>query len=485
MRLRAFLLVSLLLPLSAIGCGDDEEEEAECTVGSNSGCDEGTECQAVAGGQPACFCSVDRNSGCVEAGQVCEAVENGNSSCFAPVYVAGMVFDLDSGAAIEGARVVARDANNAAVSGIAVTDADGSYSLRVPTSRDKDGNPVQSAVTMRADASGYLTFPKAPRVALPVQLELAGGDPLTVQTAATDIGMLPLQNSDGLGTITGKVLDDGARGTVVVAGGEVMAGGGVTGVADHDGSYAVFNVPAGSVAVHGYKVGLQLDSQTADVVAGETTSGVDLASLGAATAVIDGKIEVVNPGMGNETSIILAVDETFDDNTATGEVPPGLRVYPVLGEFSLAGVPDGNYVVLAAFENDFLVRDPDTSIGGTDLVRITVSGESQTLDQSFKVTGSLDVVSPDKEEEVSGTPTFIWADDSSEVSYTVELFNAFGEPIWDTEIPGVSGDMNVTLDYDGPALDSGMIYQFRVTDFKQGGAPISRTEDLRGTFLYR
>jgi hypothetical protein len=39
-----------------------------------------------------------------------------------------------------------------------------------------------------------------------------------------------------------------------------------------------------------------------------------------------------------------------------------------------AGVPDGKYVALAAFENDGLVRDPDTSIGGTQIVHLTVSG---------------------------------------------------------------------------------------------------------------
>ncbi len=53
-------------------------------------------------------------------------------------------------------------------------------------------------------------------------------------------------------------------------------------------------------------------------------------------------------------------------------------------------------VVLAAFENDGLVRDPDTSIGGTTIVHIEVmAGQTQVdLAESFKVTGALDVVSP-------------------------------------------------------------------------------------------
>jgi hypothetical protein len=36
--------------------------------------------------------------------------------------------------------------------------------------------------------------------------------------------------------------------------------------------------------------------------------------------------------------------------------------------------------------------------------------------------------------------------------------------------------------YGGPALEGGMIYQFRATSLK-GGVPIASTEDLRGVFL--
>jgi hypothetical protein len=264
-----------------------------------------------------------------------------------------------------------------------------------------------------------------------------------------------------------------------------MTGGGVAGIAHTDGSYTVFNVPAGSVAVRGYKLGLQLAGATAGVAAGATTEGVDLALLGEATAVIDGKVEIVNPGDGSDTSVIFAVDETFVESAARGEAPPGLRVYPVTGAFSLAGVPDGNYVVLAAFENDFLVRDPDVAIGGTDLVRITVAGSSFTMQESFKVTGALDVVSPDNEEAVSGTPTFVWNDDSGEDHYEVRLFDAYGNLVWeDLMVPGVSGDQTVEVVYGGPALESGLIYQFRASSIKQGGSTIAITEDLRGVFFY-
>jgi hypothetical protein len=314
----------------------------------------------------------------------------------------------------------------------------------------------------------------------------ASGDPLHLESSATDIGMIELSNTTGLGTITGKVLAVHPGGTLVVAGGATMTGGGATGIADYDGSYTVFNVPAGNVAVDGYKAGLQLDGTTADVNADAVTAGVDLSAIGDATAVVTGKVEIVNPGMGTDTSIILVVDETFVQNAARGEAPPGMRAFPVAGDFSIGGVPDGNYVVLAAFENDFLVRDPDVSIGGTALVRITVAGSDVAIAESFKVTGALDVVSPDKEEVVTGVPSFVWRDDSGEDHYQIRVFDAFGTLVWeDLAIPGVSGSMNVTVPYGGPALQSGLLYQFRAVSIKLSGAPISITEDLRGVFLYQ
>ena len=465
--------------------GADGKPACFCSAQGQTGCEDGLECQPVADGGAGCFCSVDQQSGC-DAGLACQPVIGSNSECLPPVIVAGQVFDLDTKAAIEGARVVARDVNNAAVSGVAISDAAGRYELSVPTPHNEDGTLAAYEVLLRADANDYITFPSWPRVALPIDVATATGDPPLLETASTDIGLLALDDTTGLGSISGTVVADAPRGTLIVAGGPVQGGAGVTGIADHDGTYTVFNVPVGSVTVRGYKAGLQLDSETAKVEDGLLTENVDLNAIGEATAVVSGKVSMVNPGEGSATSIILAVDETFNNNIASGEAPPGLRVGNVTGAWSIADVPDGNYVVLAAFENDFLVRDPDTSIGGTDLVRVTVSGANIEIAEGFKVTGSLDVVSPDGEEEVSETPSFVWADDSGEDHYEVVVFDAFGHLVWEkTDVPGVSGDKEVTVAYGGPALEPGLLYQFRATSIKNSGSALARTEDLRGVFLYR
>ncbi|APR84045.1 Hypothetical protein A7982_09394 [Minicystis rosea] len=456
-----------------------------CSPDANTGCEGGKLCLVGANGDPACFCAPDTEAGCA-TGTVCEEVPGDYPACFPPVTLGGQVFDLATKTPIAGARIVGRDVNFAALTRVSVSDADGRYTLEVPTPRTKEGELLDLSVVLRADAQDYITFPTAPRVALPIDVTKATGSPPHLESSATDIGMVGLESTAGLGTVSGKVLAKVPVGTLVVAGGAVDAGGGVTGIADVDGSYTVFNVPAGDVSVRGYKVGLQLAPATAKVAAGATVLGVDLADKGEATAVVSGSIQIVNPGMGSDTSIILAVDETFEPNAARGEAPPGLRIAPVSGAFTLTGVPDGHYVVLAAFENDFLTRDPDTSIGGTSIVHITVAGQNLSIAESFKVTGSLDVVSPDNEEVVSGTPKFVWSDDSGEKSYEVRVFDAFGNMVWEkTDVPGVSGSKTVEVDYGGPALTSGSLYQFRAVSIKNGGSALAMTEDLRGVFLYK
>src|SRR5262245_1542338 len=107
-------IFALTVPFG-FGCGDDEppkKEKAECSTATGEGCDNG---------------------------QVCEEVEGGNTACFAPLVVTGRVFDLSNDAGIEGATVVARDANGAAVSSVAVSDAEGVYELRVPAKRVSGG----------------------------------------------------------------------------------------------------------------------------------------------------------------------------------------------------------------------------------------------------------------------------------------------------------------------------------------------------------
>ena len=197
------------------------------------------------------------------------------------------------------------------------------------------------------------------------------------------------------------------------------------------------------------------------------------------------------------TSVVLVPEATFSDTFVRGVVPPGLRdpapglPFDVNGAFSIPGVPEGTYVVLAAFENDFLVRDPDPNIAGTQIVHQQMpdptDGTEVALEASFKITEALEMIGPGAEEPEAVDPTqdvvFEWVDDSSEDNYEIVVYNAFGELVWeDLNVPRVTGGETVTVTYAGDPLEDGMYYQWRATSIGMGG-PISNTEDLRGVFF--
>jgi hypothetical protein len=281
---------------------------------------------------------------------------------------------------------------------------------------------------------------------------------------------------------------------MVIADCTPSGGGAVTGhsaYVDGDGAYRIFNVPAGSCRVRGYASGVNYDAVTVTVAAaGDAVA--DLTLNATPTVTVSGSVNFVNPGECVATSVILAVASTFDPAIARGEAPPGLRapqrgIAPnVTSTFSIAGVPDGSYVVLAAFENDGCVRDLSGG-GGTDIQTLSVvNGAIVGSLATFKVTGALDVITPGAagpEIVTSATPTLSWVDDSGEDSYLLEVYDAFGDVVWSTILPKSTGS-NPSVTYAGTALVPGMYYQFKAFSKNTGGAVISSTEDLKGVFQY-
>ena len=436
-------------------------------------------------------CDPIAQTGCDE-NLVCEEVVDGGTACFAPVVLRGNVFDQADQSGIEGATVVALDANRAPASTVAVTDASGDYEIQVARQRDTDGNPQGGDVTLRADAAGYQTFPGGIRQALPIDVSSPDEEDgvLVVETPTTDVGLIGLPSGAGTNQIFGNVeVPSDSSGVLVVA--ETTGGtpDGFTAIADRDGVYRIFNLPDGDFSVLGYAQGVNYDAQTASVSGGEEAQ-VDLAIGSDAPGTVMGSVQIVNPGDGKGTSYILVVESTFDEALARGETPPGLRAPEGTdlvgsGSWTIEGVPAGSYKVLGAFENDRLVRDPDFGQGNTEIVRVDVAAGQSIEAPSFKITGSLDVISPGAQgpEEVDGNPVFTWVDDSGEDRYHIQVFDTFGELIWeDPNIPSSSGG-DPEVPYAGPPLDSGMYYQFRVTSFDTNDRPLARTEDLKGVFF--
>lgn len=438
-------------------------------------------------------CDPVANTGCQSA-QVCEQKQGGGSICAEPLVVRGHVSNLADVSAVAGARVVALDANGAPVSSVATSAANGSYELAIPSTRGADAKPVGSSITLRVDASGFQSFPGGIRQALPIStaspVETSGK--LVIASALTDVGLLTLQGA-GTGIIAGKAQVPTSRGGVLIIAETGAGTGGISAIADTGGDFKIFNVPAGSFTVKAYAKGVNYDPLSVNVTAGQTATANPAINSGKPTSKVSGSVNIVNPGTGTATSVILVVESTFNEALARGETPPGLRVPDpgtapnVNNAFAITGVPEGHYVVLAAFENDNLVRDPDTAIGGTQIVHIQVtSGNDTTLSTSFKVTGALDVIGPGvtAPEAVTTKPTLTWVDDSSEDGYTVIVYDAFGNVAWGPlDVPKTTGT-NPAVEYQGP-LEKGMFYQFKATSFhdtNSGRVPISNTEDLRGVF---
>src|SRR5574341_649999 len=420
-------LLPVLLSALAAGCGGSSPKVPACDPNASGSCGSGLVCEQVPGGQP---------------------------TCFAPLLVSGRVFDLGNANAstngVTGARVVALDANRAPASKVAVSGTSGSYQLQVPWPRNPDGSPTAGSITLRADASGYLTFPSGLRVALPIDPASAvkGASAWTLQSVQTEVGLIVLQSTSNLASIHGTVAAPPGRvGVLVVAAptGSTAAGVGFTGVADSTGSYAIFNLPASaapgtSYGVQAYAAGANYSPGSASLTPSADVA-VDLTLANTTTATVTGSVDITGQNLPPSpvTSVILVVKSTFDPTLGRGQAPPGLRAGGIAGSgsvpYSIPGVPDGTYVVLAAFENDGLVRDV-SGIGGTAPVEAVVSGgavSSCSNTCQFKVTGAVTLDAPFVAPydvapwpATSATPTFSWLAYPSADTYVVSVIDAYG-----------------------------------------------------------
>lgn len=472
-----WLVVPSILPLAVGGCADkllDASGSAStgqaCALEGEDDCGEGLACEPVLGSEDEHVCA--------------ERVE-----------IHGRVIDALSQGPLEGALVVAADEVGAPVTTVVATDADGRYVLPVSVGRDAAGELAEDPRwTLLVSAADHLSFPGALRPALPLGVEEGAA---IIDNPATTVALVPLADASGV-VLRGRVEGERAAGTLVVAEGPEPA---PIAVADREGAFTLFDVPAGSVTVRGYRGGVELSSVALTIAAAdlEDVRLTVVTDDAGAMAVVRGSVNLVDAAGGRATSVVLVPSSVYHEAFERGPVPLGLRAPAppeapsISSSFEIAGVPAGRYRVLAAFENDGLVRDPDASISGTQILEVEVeAGQPIDLAESFKITNALAVVGPGSEalEEVEGAPTLEWTDDASENRYEVVVYDALGTEIWrDAEVPGVAGEGGVVqLPYGGPALATGMLHQFRVTSWRdgpQGSTALSRTEDLRGVFVVR
>ncbi len=426
---------------------------------------------------------------------------------------------------IPGAVVVGQDVNGAPMSPSAISTTHGSYAFSVRAPRNADGSPASGSVTLRADAAGYETFPSGLRVALPVALASAthANGRWIVRNALTSVGLTALA-SPPPGVIQGTVQSVPAGGALVVA--ECAGGADFSAVPGAGGGYVIFNVPAGTCSVTAYAKGVNY-ARVAGVTVPATTVPVtvDLARSAVPTATVTGSVSFVSRTDWPATSVLLVLDATYNSTTHRGLSPPGLRATNVqnAGAWSISGIPDGHYHALAAFETDYVVRDP-SSIGGTAIPEFQVANGVPTLMDgttsaatlpAFKVTGAVRLTEPFADPlgacttlaalpadpgtlplepcaSATTTPTFAWEVYPATDYYDLTVVDAVGFVVWEAHVAGGAGSIPygaTTADPDvqstvvpAQPLVSGQMYQVRLVAIHVGGTPISTSEDLLGVF---
>ncbi|MEW5848912.1 MAG: carboxypeptidase-like regulatory domain-containing protein [Myxococcota bacterium] len=500
----------------APGCGPQEEKEEE----EKPSCTAGTTC---------------------EDGSICENIYGtSETGCFPPVVVRGTVVNEVDESAIPGADVVALDEDGTPRAGPVTTDSLGQYELKLLVARDHNGEPQQDKVTLRATAQGHETFPSPLRPALPLELSEASlSDGKYVYASdLTRVELTPLEDATGLGRIQGTVVGATFNGGILVTASDAnRTPTALTALTDAGGAFTINNVPAGTYVVRGYVVGENLTPASNVVVTpGETVTGVQLSKNDTAVATVSGSVNPVAGGCTGGTSVVLVPRETLQPgitfpltavSVIRGEVPRGLRAPStgepsISGDWSISGVPDGTYEVLAAYENDPspCVYDP-SNIGGALFIHeqpVPGDGGSRTLSvPAFKVTGAVELVGPgagdDVQEVTTLTPAFQWEEYSSSKNYQVAVFDSAGRRVWATTVcpddangcdttspPSVTygtAGAGTTQPAQAPVLEPGKLYQWRVIALgSRNGAScgfsgmeltgdrecISISEDLRGLF---
>jgi hypothetical protein len=479
-------------------------------------------------------CDPVAQSGCAGT-QVCENVQGGAPACFDPVVLKGKVFDLATpSGGLAGARVVALDVNGAPATTVTLSLASpsGGYTLAVPAqARLADGAPVGTSLTLRADRAGYASFPGGLRVALPVSTGAAThtGGQWVVQTSQTDIGLQAIPSAP-TGQIKGTVAHPASGAGVLVVAENGATGAGYTAIPGTDGSFTIFNLPDGTYDVRGFAAGVNYVPVSVTVtggVAAPASAALALATgAAAATATVTGSVNMVAGAPWPTTSVLLVIASTYDPVKVRGVAPAGLRAGDVSNTWSIAGIPDGHYRVLAAFETDYLVRDP-SAIGGTTVLEFQVVGGVPLLMDGttsaaslpvFKITGAVRLLGPLPDATgacttlaalpadpttipagacaaASATPEIAWKLESSNSNadlFEVTVVDDAGTEVWRADVGkatssvtyGTTGAPVTSTITPAVPLVSGRTYQARVTAIKTSGGTqtISVSEDLLGVF---
>lgn len=317
----------------------------------------------------------------------------------------------------------------------------------------------------------------------------------TVQTIFLDV----LEGAENTGFIVGSV-EPAINNFLVLAKSETSAQKHST-VSGPDGIFVAYNLPFDNYSLDALKAGHQM-------------TGPVSASVSATAPIDTVQIDVTEyPGSNLVGSVtFLASENSVVDiillDPETRSVIPGLAVVNDASglTYSMAGIPDGNYLAWASLRNDGYIMDPDWVFKNPDGLNVEFS-TAASAELNFSVTDAITLVSPTNPSEStlpatadSAVPIFTWHAYPSAKEYFIEVRDLNGRLLWG----GFDSDgtarhafiganvTSVAYNFDSqpsvPALEPGNIYRWQV--WADLGTQldsfveqlISASEDLRGLF---
>lgn len=400
--------------------------------------------------------------------------------------ITGSVTDVNTGGSLEGASVIVFDATSNSPIATTVTDASGNYTIEVDN----------GTYFLKFYMQGYLSTP-------PTGLDAVAFDILQGSTVDQPAEMTPSDFADA-GFIKGKItnISGTTAGILIVAAGN---GAAYSGVSDNEGNYTIFNVPAGAYEVKAYLAEYSSDAANAAVAANTETNGINLTLTKNANGQVDGTFKVISQTTIATPPVTMKVSLV---HSLTGETVPGLTQslpYSSSISFSFSSVPDGDYIVRATYENDYIVIDPDYITKFGDYQVSLSGGVADPVSVDIVATSAVIPNSPTNEMSTTAPiaasvqPTFSWSAYPSTSDYVIEVTDATTrQVVWGgfTNTDGVitknmvieSNVTSVEFNYDGTAsidaLTPGKIYRWRVYASKDnvetGWNLIAASEDQMG-----
>lgn len=387
--------------------------------------------------------------------------------------------DIETPTIIEGALVDIYDVTGNVVYRGA-SDADGAFSYSLDP----------GTYTMRITAQGFQASPPQGVEAVPFQI-------VDDQTYSPTI----ILNTHPSSTATSQISGNADVSNMLIVAVDSTNNNSVSAISDDSGNYTLFNLEPGTYTVTSYQAGYSSDSIDVIVESDAILETQDLEVIESANVTLSGSVTFLAAENG-------IVDITLR-HPDTRDVIPGLSVEnSASNEYTMVGVPAGNYLAWASLRNDGYVMDQDWVIkNGGEEAALSIQVGTTDLTKDFSITDTVAITSPTNDadqvipvEVETLTPTFTWQAYPATAYWALEVFDNEGNTIWggfdgvSTVAHGVIGKDTLTAEFnfDGSAseaLQDGQIYRWRVMALKDGtGADAgtyiveSASEDQLGVF---